>query len=409
MLQIQSFAAKFVMRPSSTPGPSTVVEQMPKTKTLDYRVVGRQTSGSGGGGTSPYRRLLATALVLLSFLLAVAADDLLGLRLGFSQLPAGFIGIYRRVGPESGPQVFCAGSSLTVSALSWSEVSEALGQGIETWGVGGSSPDIWEEWQKHRPLSNVTIIGVSVYDLNEMHLADARADVVPLSRTVDDLWASHTDSALSHRILTQYALKYVRFLFPTAGNADKVLVGVRSEVAVYLGRQASLAEHEGVVLQPPPPILDAGESTSSVSEWSSAHLMRRLAVLRAENRGRHEFFNGPKNSAFHRMLSRARQQGRVIVVVLPVSRPYRQEFLDESTDAAFEKAIGQTMAIVPEATLVRLDRLPGISDPGYFFDLAHMNSFGRRLATQAFLMEVSNGGSQRMSDATSSASISPGK
>jgi hypothetical protein len=409
MPTIHSIAAKFVVQDSSTPGPATAAEPLPKTKTFNYQVIGEQTSGSDRGDRSPFRWLRPAKVLFLSFLLAVAADHALGSWLGFSQPPSGYLGIYRRVGAESGPQVFCAGSSLTVSALSWSKVSEFLGEGIETWGVGGSSPDIWEEWQKQRPLSNVTIIGVSVYDLNEMHLANERARVVPLSRTINDLWALHTDSALTHRVLTQYALNYVRFLFPTAGDADKVLVGLRGKLAEQLGRQASLAEHEGVVLEPPPPLLDAGDSTSTVSEWPSARVMRRLAVLRAENRGRHEFFSGSKNRAFHRMLSRAQRQGRVIVVVLPVSGPYRQEFLDDSTDAAFEKAIGQAIAIVPEATVVRLDRLPGISDPRYFLDLVHMNSFGRRLATQAFLREVTGGGSLQRVGAVPGESLAPGK
>lgn len=229
------------------------------------------------------------AVLFLSLVLAVVADYLLVLWLAIPQPGTSFLGIYRRVGPESGPQVFCAGSSLTVCALSWSQVSEAMGQGIETWGVAGSSPDIWEQWQKQRPQSNVTVIGVSLFDLNETHLADARACVVPLSRTVEDLWSTHPDSALSHRILSQYSLKYVRLLFPTAGDADKVLVGLRSKAAGLLGRQAGLAEHEGVMVEPPPPMLGATESTSSVNEWSSDHLIRRLAVLRAENRGQHEF------------------------------------------------------------------------------------------------------------------------
>jgi len=332
-------------------------------------------------------------VLLLSLVLASVADYALVFWLKLPQPQTSFLGIYRRTGPETGPQVFCAGSSLTESALTWSKVSAALGQGIETWGVGGSSPDIWEEWQKQRPHSNVTIIGVSVYDLNEMHLADARANVVPLSRTIDDLWSSHVDSALAHRILTQYPLKYVRLLLPTAGNADKVLVGLRSKAAGLLGGRSSLAAREGVALQPPPPILDAGESTSSVTEWSSAYLIRRLVVLRAEDRGRHEFLTGPKNRALHRLLSQARNQGRVILVVLPVSRPYIEEFIDESARAAFEEAIKQAMAIVPEATLVRLDRAPAISDPAYFVDLVHMNSLGRRVATEAFLKEVTHNGS----------------
>jgi hypothetical protein len=345
--------------------------------------------------------MLPAAVAILSLVLASSADHLLASWLGLSRTAGGYLGIYRRVGPETGPQVFCAGSSLLVSGLSWSKVSEALGQGIETWGVGGSSPDVWEEWQQQRPLSKTMIIGVSVYDLNEMHLADDRAAIVPLSRTMNDLWASDADRALSHRVLTQYALRYVRLPFPTAANADKVLVGLRSKVAEQIGRQASLTEHEGVVLQPSPPLLDAGESTVKVSDWSSARLLRRIAALRAENRGRHEFLNGPKRRAFHRMLFRARRQGPVIVVVLPVTREYTQAFLDESAVAAFERVIGEARLTAPEATFVRLDRVPGISDPGYFFDLVHMNSFGRHVATPAFLVELTNKASQRRFEATS--------
>jgi len=349
------------------------------------------------------RRLSLIAVIILSLLIASAADYLLVFWLTIPQVPSAFVGIYRRVGPESGSQVFCAGSSLTVSAFSWSEVSQGFGQGIETWGVGGSSPDIWEEWQKQRPLSNVTIIGVSVYDLNENHIADARANVVPFARTTEDLWESQAGSDISHRILGQYPLKYARVFFPTAGNTDRVLVGLRVKASQLLGKEATLAQHEGIMFEPPPPILDAGQSTSSIAEWSSDHLIRRLAVLRAENRGRHEFLRGPKNCALHRLLSQAHRQGRVILVVLPVSKPYTQEFLDKNSDAAFEEAIRQAVAIVPDAALVRLDHLPGILDPANFFDLVHLNSRGRRLATQAFLADMSRSGSSQ----TRAASFGP--
>jgi hypothetical protein len=327
------------------------------------------------------------AVIFISLVLASCANHLLASWLGVLHLSRGSIGVYRRVGPKTGPQIFCAGSSLLVAALSWSEVSEAFGQGIETWGIGGSAPDIWEVWQQQTPLSNTMVIGISLYDINEMHLADERATVVPLSQTLDDLWESNADPILWHRILTQYATRYVRFLFPTAGDADKVLVGVRSKIAERLGRQASLA-HEGVVFEPAPPLLDAGQSTTRLSDWSSARLVRRIAVLRSENRGRSEFFNGPKHRAFHRMLLRARRQGRVIIVVLPVSRAYTEAFLNEYDLAAFERAIDEARAIAPEATIVRLDRLRGISDARYFSDLVHMNSLGRPAATQAFLDDV---------------------
>jgi hypothetical protein len=109
------------------------------------------------------------------------------------------------------------------------------------------------------------------------------------------------------------------------------------------------------------------------------------------------------------MLLRARQRGRVIVAVLPVAREYIEAFLDENAVAAFEREIHDVTAIAPEATVIRLDRVPGISNPSYFLDLAHMNSQGRRVATDAFLTEVTHGGSQRMLDATPSASMSSSK
>jgi hypothetical protein len=360
-------------------------------------------SGTGQNRYSRGRRLAWVAF--LSLVLSSAANYALAHWLGLSR--SGSVEVYRRVGNESGPQVFCAGSSLLIWSLSWPEISESFGQGIENWSVGGSSPDIWEEWQRYRPLSNTTIIGISLYDLNEMHLADERAEIVPLSRTISDLWTTGADSVLSHRLLTQYALKYVRLLFPTAGDADKVLVGLRSKGAKALGLQASLDEHEGVLFEQNG-VLGVGESTMKVSDWSSARLLRRIAVLRAENRGRHEFFNGPKSRAFHRMLVQAGRQGRVIVVVLPVSEAYTDEFIDESVAAAFERAIREAMAIAPEATVVRVDRLPGISDNGNFADLVHLNSFGRRVATEKFLAEVPKRESQRTLGAASSVSVAPG-
>jgi len=336
-------------------------------------------------------------VLLLSLVFASVTDHLLATWLGFSPPPPrGFIGEYRRVGPESDPQVFCAGSSLTVAAFYWSEVSQGLGQGIETWSVAGSSPDIWEQWQQQSRHSTTTIIGISVYDLNEMHLAPDRAKVIPLSQTIKDLWSSHADSGLSHRVLTQYVLMFVELLFPTAGNSDRVLVAARIRLADLVGRQASLAQHDGVVVEPRPPILAAGESAASVSDWSSGRLLRRMAILRAENRGRHEFFNGPKHVAFQRMLLRARQRGKVIIIVLPVSRQYYEEFIDKTSMAAFERDIREATTIAPEALVVRLDRVPGISDPINFLDLAHMNSRGRRMATDAFLADLTKRTSERM-------------
>jgi hypothetical protein len=335
-------------------------------------------------------------VVFLSLALCSIANHCLAYWLGFSRSApwTRSTGNYRRIGPKSGPQVFCAGSSLLVSGLSWPEVSESLGQGIENWTVAGSSPEVWEVFQRQKRNSNTTIIGVSVYDLNETRLTPDRARYVPLTQTISDLRDSGADPGLSRRILTQYAMTYVRLLYPLAGDADKVLVGIRRKAAEQLRLQASLDEHEGVVLERNG-VLEVGESTMKLSDLSSARMIRRIAALRAENYGSHQFFRGPKSRAFRRVLSRAQQQGRVIVVVLPVSQPYAEAFLDKTAVAAFERALNEAMAAAPEATFVRLDRVPGMSDSNYFADLVHLNSSGRQLVTPVFLQELAESASSR--------------
>jgi hypothetical protein len=299
---------------------------------------------------------------------------------------------YRRIGPQSGPQVFCAGSSLLVSGLAWPEVSESLGQGIENWTVAGSSPEVWEVFQRQKRVSDTTLIGVSVYDLNEMRLTPERANFVPISTTAADLWSSRADSDLTQRILAQYALSYLRILYPMAGDADKALVALRAKAADVLGQDSKLQQHEGVVVEKNG-VLDVEEGMGALSDWSSARVVRRLEALRAENHDAHKFFNGPKTQALRRVLLRARQQGRVLVVVLPVSQYYADAFLDINSIAAFEKALAEDMSAAPEATLVRLDRVPGLPDNTHFFDLVHLNSSGRRLATEVFLKKVNEGAS----------------
>jgi hypothetical protein len=132
-----------------------------------------------------------------------------------------------------------------------------------------------------------------------------------------------------------------------------------------------------------------------MSDWTDAKLLRRIAVLRAENRGRHEFLRGPKHNALERLLLQAGRQGRVIVIVLPVSSAYIETFLGEQDKRAFEEEIQQARTIVPNATLVRLDRVRGISALDHFSDLVHMNSLGRRLADEAFLAAISTQGLNR--------------
>jgi hypothetical protein len=267
---------------------------------------------------------------------------------------------------------------------------------------------VWEVFQQQKRNWNTTIIGVSVYDLNETRLTPDRAMYVPLTQTISDLWASGADADLSLRILTQYAMTYVRLPYPMAGEADKVLVAVRSKAAELLGLQAKLSEHEGVVVEQKG-VLNVEDSTTTLSDWSSARVLRRLAAIREDNRGSHKFFSGPKSRAFRRALLRAQQQGRVIVVVLPVSQPYAEAFLDKTAVAAFERELNEAMAAAPEATFVRLDRVPGISNSKYFFDLVHLNSSGRQLVTPVLLKEVAESASNQRAQESLVVRINTGK
>jgi hypothetical protein len=291
---------------------------------------------------------------------------------------------YRRIGPQNGPQVFAAGSSLLQFALSWRDVSEALGQGIETWGVPGSSPSEWEISQAEATNTNIAIIGVSPYDLNEHHVCDVRANVVPVGLTVSDLWSTHTEWQFSERLLAQYPLIYVRKLFPTAGRSDSFLVGVRRKFRQLLRRSPGADDRAIDVGVPNQPILEFPKSKDRISEWPLDRISRRVALMVRENRGLHDF-NGPKKMAFDRILIRAQQRGRVIVVVLPVSPAYSAALLRPDVLHKFEKALAEARRVAPQTQLMRLDQLPALQSNDYYSDLAHLNGEGRRIATEAFL------------------------
>jgi len=329
-------------------------------------------------------------IVLLSILIASIADHAVASWIRRDVKGTGEngdIGTYRRIGPETGPQVFIAGSSLLQFGLEWSDISAELGLGIENWGVAGSSPEIWEQSQQVAINTALTIIGVSLYDLNEYHLSAGRAAIVPFSQTVRDLWASGADWQFARRVLNQYSLTYVRRIFPTVGDSDAVLVGLRAKVREKLALAGAAEDKETALFLPSQPVLEFGESTAKVSDWPSARLMRRLALLSAENGGRHAF-NGPKELALHRMLLRARNQGRVIVVVLPVTQAYLDQFGTPDVLRRFENSIAQAQELVPDAHIIRLDRVPGMTSHEYFSDLVHLNSAGRRLATAIFLKHI---------------------
>ena len=154
----------------------------------------------------------ARFLLVVSFALLIAI--VFNYRVAFwIKLPTNHTATYRRIGPETGPQVFCAGSSLLQFGLAWPEVSETLDQGIESWGMAASTPSEWEVFQNLASNTNLMIIGVDVYDLNEYHLCEGHASVVPLAQTILDLWQSSTDWQFSKRLLSQYPLSTCKSYF----------------------------------------------------------------------------------------------------------------------------------------------------------------------------------------------------
>ncbi len=292
--------------------------------------------------------------------------------------------VYRRIGLESGPQVFCAGSSLLQFGLSWPEVSEQLGQGIESWGEAGSTPSEWEVFQSFPKNTDLMIIGVDLYDLNEHHLCDARADVVPIMQTIEDLWHSGADWQFAKRSLSQYPLSWLRKLFPTAGRSDDVIVRLRRKLPRQLRLSSAVDEEANSLVVPRQAVMNFGESPLRVSDWPKSKTLRRLASMRNETRGRHAF-NGPKKLAFQRMLLRAQQLGRVIVVVLPVAPVYRDELVTPEVLRDFQDTLVEAQQVCPQAQLVRLDQLPALNSNDYHTDLVHLNGAGRRIATEAFV------------------------
>ncbi len=291
---------------------------------------------------------------------------------------------YRRIGPMDGPQAFVAGSSVLQFSLSWRDVSNVLGQGMEGWGVGGSTPEIWEVSQHLSKNSNLMIIGASVYDLNEYRLADTRANIVPFIQTVKDLRESGASWELSQRIVSQYPQALVRFLFPTTGESDAVLVGMRKIARQQLGL-ASIAEDQArALVLPSQPVLDFGEANTKLSDWPQDRVLRRLSLMRSDNHGKHGF-KGPKQLAFRRMLIRAGETGRAIIVILPVAVDYEREFLTPTLKREFEDALNEAQRSAPGALLMRLDQVPALQSDELFTDFVHLNSRGRAIATQLFV------------------------
>jgi hypothetical protein len=288
------------------------------------------------------------------------------------------------VGPDTARQsVFLAGSSVAGDGLAWGRIGDALNLRFEVWAVPNSSPSEWEQYQDKATQTKLTILVVSVFDLNEYFPCDFRADLVPFGQTVKDLWHSGADWPYSKRLLSSYPLSHLRLLYPTAGRSARVVAGIPGK----------LKELGFPVESEAGPTLQFNETSSSqqtkketINDWPLGKTLRRLASMRSISQGKHGF-NGPKKLALLRMLHQAQQRGHTVVVVLPVSSTYGKEFLTSEVNREFEVALTEAQHSVPEVSWVRLDQVNELTSNEFFWDFVHMNSYGQSIATEAFLRQ----------------------
>jgi len=327
---------------------------------------------------------LVLSVALVTAITSVLSHQLaarLGIRTGIVR--------HRVIGEQQGkPFAFLAGSSLLFDGLAMDRVSRYFQQGMETWFVAGSSPPEWEPFQCRARDARLTLFAISAYDLNENYLCDFRSQVVSFPQTIRDLAESRASWPVAKRVLSQYPLKCVRMLFPTAGRSQGVMGGFKEKLRNLLRPWLRIESEVG----PAVPQMDGDEVTPDrlqrVSDSSPNTLLRQLTKMRTACHGKHSYA-GLKRLALTRMLELAQRQGKAIVVVLPVSPAYQKELLDQETKRQFEASLAAHQQAAPEILWVRLDQVPELNSDTNFSDVVHMNVFGQGIATDALLSECS--------------------
>jgi hypothetical protein len=289
------------------------------------------------------------------------------------------------VGDPTEPLAYLAGSSLANYAVAWQEVSESQKLHLHTWGIGGSSPFEWEQFQEKLPNATATYLVVSAYDLDEAMICDFRAEFAPIGKSVRALIQADVGRDYAKRTLSQYPVKWLRTLFPTLGRARKTMGRVREKVkSLVTQSELKSNEKEGLKLDFSTQDETDDYRKKRISDWSEGETANKIAGMRTSFAVSHGF-NGVKRNAFHRMLEFGIQRGRVIVLVLPVSNTYTAAILSPDALDQFDDSLAKTAAAVPDAEWLRLDQDSKLAADKYFCDLVHMNYDGLDLVTNALI------------------------
>jgi hypothetical protein len=287
--------------------------------------------------------------------------------------------------PDAKTVAFMAGSSVADYGISWDLISTQLELEVKGWGVAGGSPVEWEQFQSRLPEARTTFVVVCAADLDEALMCDFRAALVPLGQSVKTLARAHVDIDYWKSSLHQYPTTWLRTLFPTLGRSRGLMGRIRIQIVKLIKPSAHISESEAG------PTFGFGKNNEDdeykrqrMSEWSESKIIGKLVAMRVGFRGC-QSFNGPKRVALERMLRFASEKGRTIFIVMPVSPAYTKEFMSPVLAKEFEDALASLRQAVPTAEYLRLDQLPGLASADNFCDLAHMNVFGQKIATRAFL------------------------
>ena len=289
---------------------------------------------------------------------------------------------------HTGDTAVVAGSSLTFYGFAWAQVATALNVNVMGLAVPGASPRELEVLLRHAPTARYTFIGISTFDTNENQLSDYRARIVPLREELASLWSAHVDWVHAKRDLSQYPMEYLRLLFPTAGNSRGIMVSVRGMLrkVFHTGPQNDTSEAAAITDQD-------NTHTDSIDSWPAARVHRNLADVRAAEGGGFEF-HGIKRESLFRMLHNAAAQGRVVVLVIPESPVYRAEFLTPDVRRQFDELVADAQSQEPKALWIRLDKVPDLDSRKYYWDLVHLNAFGRAVATKVLFSRLAAAGIQ---------------
>ena len=138
---------------------------------------------------------------------------------------------------------------------------------------------------------------------------------------------------------------------------------------------------------------DYVQRPEKLSEWDPGRVGRNLSQLASAGIA-HGRFDGPKSLALARILEKASHQEPTVVLVLPVSPPYRRTFADETSVNQFEAALERMKTSDANLLVIRLDRELALQSAEVFWDLVHLNDDGRRVATRLVIQQISAAGAR---------------